>query len=69
MERFHIGLKYEYCPNGNYWSEISGMFDTRIYLYCDCNKCGEKVYELKPIDVTKKVSPDVIKSRKEWLKL
>jgi hypothetical protein len=55
MERFRLNGKYEYCPNGNYWSEISGIFDKEIYLFCDCNKCNGKVYKLKPFDITKKV--------------
>jgi len=60
MNRFSIGSKYEYCPNGNYWSDVSGVFDNRIYLFCDCKKCGGKIYELKPFDITKKISQEKI---------
>jgi hypothetical protein len=47
MKRFSIGNKYEYCPNGNYWQEISGIFDTEVFLYCDCRKCEGQVYVLR----------------------
>jgi len=60
MKRFSIGSKYEYCPNGNYWSDISGVFDNKIYLFCDCKKCGGKVYELKSFDITRKISKEQI---------
>lgn len=60
MKRFSIGSKYEFCPNGNYWTDVSGVFDNRLYLFCDCKKCGGKVYELKPFDITKKVSQEKI---------
>ena len=48
-------MKYEYCPNGNNWTEISGILDNKSYYYCDCNKCNGKVYELRPVDITKKI--------------
>ena len=74
MTRFSIGSKYEYCPNGNYWSDISGVFNQRIYLFCDCKKCGGKVYELKPFNITKKINQEKIeqfrrRSRIEDIKL
>lgn len=46
-ERFSIGTKYQYCPNGNYWQDISGIFDREIFLLCDCDKCGGQVYVLR----------------------
>ncbi len=58
--RFQLNGKYEYCPNGNYWEEVSGIFDKEIYLFCDCNKCNGQVYKLKPFNVTKKISKDSI---------
>ena len=60
MKRFRIGTKYEYCPNGNYWTDISGIFDERLYLFCDCHKCNGKVYQLRPVDITKKFSKEKI---------
>ena len=69
MKRFSIGSKYEYCPNGNYWQDISGIFDDKLYLFCDCNKCSGKVYELRPIDITKKIKKDVIDRRRKMNKL
>lgn len=66
MARFRIGGKYEYCPNGSYWEDISGIFDTSLYLFCDCKKCNGSVYELRPINVTKKIRPETItRVRKE----
>lgn len=47
MERFSLGSKYEYCPNGNYWQEISGIFDREVFLFCDCDGCGGQVYVLR----------------------
>jgi len=58
--RFHLNGKYEYCPNGNYWEDVSGIFDKRFYLFCDCKKCKGQVYELKPINITKKISKEAI---------
>lgn len=69
MKRFSIGSKYEYCPNGNYWQEISGIFDKSIYLFCDCNKCKGQVYILKPFNITKKVDKDVITRARNLNKL
>jgi len=58
--------KYNYCPNGNYWRDVSGIFDDKIYLFCDCKLCGEKLYELRPIDITKKMTKETfIRFRKE----
>lgn len=57
---FQLNAKYKYCPNGNYWQEVSGIFDKKIYLFCDCNKCKGQVYELKPFNVTKKVKKESI---------
>lgn len=58
---FQIKGNYQYCPNGNYWEEVSGVFDKEIYLFCDCNKCNGQVYQLKPFNVTKKVNEESIK--------
>ncbi len=60
MKRFSIGSKYEYCPNGNYWQDVSGWNSSRIYLFCDCKKCGGKVYELRPFEITKKIKKETI---------
>lgn len=63
--RFQLNGKYEYCPNGNYWQDISGIFDREIYLFCDCNKCNGQVYKLKPFNVTKKITKEtILKARK-----
>jgi hypothetical protein len=69
MERFRIGSKYEFCPNGNYWQDVSGIFDRKIYLFCDCNKCKGQVYELKPFNITKKITNDKIDKFRKWNKL
>ena len=69
MNRFHIGSKYEFCPNGNYWSECSGIFDREIYLFCDCSKCKGQVYRLKPFNVTKKIKQEQIDKFRKWNKL
>lgn len=69
MKRFSIGSKYEYCPNGNYWSDISGIFDDKLYLFCDCNLCKGKIYELRPIDVTKKISKENIERARKMNEL
>lgn len=53
--------KYEYCPNGNYWKDVSGIFDDKVYFYCDCKHCVKKMYELRPTDITKKVSEETFK--------
>lgn len=45
--RFSIGSKYEYCPNGNYWQDISGILDREIFLFCDCSKCDGQTYVLR----------------------
>jgi hypothetical protein len=66
MSRFHINNKYAYCPNGNYWEDMSGIFDDRIFLFCDCPKCKGKVYELRPIDVTNKISNEAIEKHRKW---
>jgi hypothetical protein len=69
MKRFNIGSKYEYCPNGNYWQEVSGIFDKEIYLFCDCNKCKGQVYKLKSFNVTKKIPKEQIEKFRKWNKL
>lgn len=46
-KRFSIGSKYEYCPNGNYWENISGIFDSEIFLFCDCKRCDGQIYVLR----------------------
>lgn len=69
MKRFSIGSKYEYCPNGNYWSDISGIFDKRIYLFCECNKCNGQVYVLKPFNVTKKINKETLEKARKFNKL
>jgi len=46
-QRFSIGTRYEYCPNGNYWQDISGFLDREIFLYCGCTKCNGQVYVLR----------------------
>lgn len=58
--RFQLNGKYEYCPNGNYWEEVSGIFDKEIFLFCDCDKCKGQVYKLKPFNVTKNIKKEVI---------
>jgi hypothetical protein len=67
--RFQLNGKYEYCPNGNYWQEVSGIFDKEIYLFCDCNKCKGQVYKLKPFNITKKVDKKQIEKFKQRIKL
>lgn len=46
-QRFSIGNKYQYCPNGNYWQDVSSIFDREVFLFCDCNKCDGQVYVLR----------------------
>jgi hypothetical protein len=67
--RFQLNGKYKYCPDGNYWEEVSGIFDRKIYLFCDCNKCKGQVYELKPFNITKKVDKKQIEKFKQRIKL
>lgn len=67
--RFQLNGKYEYCPNGNYWEEVSGIFDKEIYLFCDCNKCKGQVYKLKPFNVTKKIKKESIDNFRKLKKL
>ena len=69
MKRFSIGSKYEYCPNGNYWQDVSGWNSSRIYLFCDCKKCGGKVYELRPFEITKKLKKETIENFRSLNKL
>ncbi len=71
MKRFSIGSKYEYCPNGNYWQEISGMFDSEIYLFCDCKKCGGQVYVLRARKATidKDRLEDILEDTRRWNRL
>lgn len=69
MKRFSIGTKYKYCPNGNYWQDVSGLFDTQLFLFCDCNKCQGQVYVLKAFNVTKKIDKKQIEKFRKWNKL
>lgn len=69
MRRFQINGKYEYCPNGNYWTDISGIFDKEFYLFCDCNKCNGQVYKLKPFNITKKIKKENIEKFRKWDRL
>ena len=69
MKRFNIGNKYEFCPNGNYWQEVSGIFDREIFLFCDCNKCNGQVYRLKPFNVTKKLKKEQIERFRKFNKV
>lgn len=69
MKRFSIGSKYEYCPNGNYWQDVSDWNSSRIYLFCDCKKCGGKVYELRPFEITKKIKKETIENFRSLNKL
>lgn len=68
MKRFSIGSKYEYCPNGNYWQDASGLFDRDITLFCDCPKCGGQFYSLRPINITKRVSKEHLDRTRKWNK-
>jgi len=69
MKRFSLNGKYEFCPNGNYWEEIPNIFSRKTHLFCDCNKCNGKVYELRAIDVTKKMSKDFINKLRSFNEL
>lgn len=69
MRIFTIGSKYEYCLNGNYWQDISSIFDKYIYLFCDCNKCKGQVYIFKPFNITKKIKKEVIEGARNQNKL
>jgi len=60
MKRFNLNGRYEYCPNGNYWQDATYIFDKKVYLFCACDKCKGKVYELRPVDITKKTSKSFI---------
>ena len=51
-------MKYEYCPNWNTWKDISWIFDRVTYMYCECNKCKKAIYELRPINITKKFTKE-----------
>lgn len=70
-KRFSIGSKYEYCPNGNYWQEISGLFDKEIYLFCDCPKCAGQVYVLRARKTTidKDRLKEVVEDTRNWNRL
>lgn len=48
-------MKNRYCPNGNYWEDVTSIWDSRIYYFCTCKVCKNAVYELRPINITKKV--------------
>lgn len=67
--RFQLNGKYEYCPNGNYWQEVSGIFDREIYLFCDCKGCKGQIYKLKPFNVTKEIKKESIDHFRELNKL
>jgi hypothetical protein len=67
--KFNLNGKYEYCPNGNYWENVSGIFDKEIYLFCECNKCNGQVYKLKPFNVTKKIDKKTIQRFKQLKEL
>ena len=68
MKRFNLNGNYEFCPNGNYWQDVSGIFDKRLYLFCDCNKCNGQVYELTPVNITRKISKmSIERMRKDTL--
>jgi len=69
MKRFNIGTKYEYCPNGNYWQDVSGIFDRKITLFCDCPKCKGQFYILRPINITNKIPKERIEKIRQWNKL
>lgn len=69
MSRFNINGKYEYCPNGNYWEDVSGIMDREFYLFCDCNKCKGQVYKLKPFNITKKIKKEQIERFRKLQKL
>ena len=69
MKRFNIGSKYEYCPKGNYWQDVSGIFDRTITLFCDCPKCNGQFYQLRPINITKKRTPEQVEKIRQWNKL
>lgn len=62
-------MKYEYCPNGNYWKDVSGILDTEKYMWCDCKKCGGKMYTFRVKDITKNIKPEVIKRVREDITL
>jgi len=62
-------MQNEYCPNGNYWEDVTGIFDKRIYMFCDCDICKGKLYELRPTDVTNKVTKEMIKEFRNIIKL
>ncbi len=55
-----IRFKYEFCPNGFYRKEISWRQDKRVFFFCDCKVCQDKVYELRPVDISKKVSTEMM---------
>ena len=64
-----IGGKYEFCPNGNYWQDVSGIFDHKITLFCDCDKCKGQFYLLRPINITSKIPKERIEKIRQWNKL
>ena len=70
-KRFSIGSKYEYCPNGNYWQDISGILDREIYLFCDCEKCGGQVYVLRARKATIEKSrlDEIVRDTRNWNRL
>lgn len=70
-KRFNIGSKYECCPNGNYWQDISGILDREIYLFCDCTKCGGQVYVLRARKATidKDRLKEIVNDTRNWNRL
>ena len=70
-ETFSIGSKYKYCPNGNYWQDVSGIFDERIYLFCDCNKCNGQFYVLAPrkYKLDESTAKRLIEKQRNWNRL
>jgi len=55
-----IQIKNRYCPNWNYWEDVTPICEDRIIMYCDCKKCNWKIYKLQPKDITKKMPHDFI---------
>lgn len=69
MKSFEIDGKYRHCPNGNYWVDVSSIFDKACYIFCDCNKCKGQIYELRPVNVTKRISKESIEKFRNNIKL
>ena len=58
----------KYCPNGNYWENITDFYSERELFFCDCDRCKGEVYELRPVKITKKVRQTVIDKIKKTFK-